>query len=90
MSFHLKHLEGNNPKSELTLSNEEFENLLNFLSENYEPFKHGIKRYIPIDERFDPENIEHLKAIFDNRDKEELLKFVAENNILPEELDFGA
>ena len=87
--FSFETLEGNNPKSELTLDNVEFQNLLTFLSENYEPFKHGIKRYIPIDDRFNPENIEHLRAIFDNKDKEELLRFVAQNDILPEELISG-
>lgn len=87
--FSLETLECNNPKSELTLDNAEFQNLLAFLSENYEPFKQGVKKYIPIDDRFNPDSIEHLKAIFDNKDKEALLKFVAENNILPEELISG-
>src|SRR4030042_6116565 len=87
--FSLETLECKNPKSELTLDNVEFENLLTFLSENYEPFKQGIKKYIPIDDRFDPESIEHLRAIFDNEDKEELLKFVVQHNILPEELISG-
>lgn len=87
--FSLETLECNNPKSELTLDNDEFKNLLTFLSENYEPFKQGIKKYIPIDDRFDPESIEHLRAIFDNKDKEELLRFVAQHNILPEELISG-
>jgi hypothetical protein len=40
--FSLETLEGSSPKSELTLDNVEFENLLTFLSENYEPFKQGI------------------------------------------------
>lgn len=87
--FIFETLESKNPKSELTLDNDEFQSLLKFLSENYEPFKHGIKKYIPIDERFDPESIEHLKAIFDNREKEELLSFIAQNNILPEDLILG-
>jgi hypothetical protein len=82
-------LEIENPKSELTLDNEEFQELLKFLSENYKPFKDGAKRYIPIDEKFDQESIEHLKAIFDNPDKEEVLDFIVKNNILPDDLMAG-
>ena len=50
-SFAPDTLEVENPKSELTLDNEEFQKLLAFLSENYEPFKKGVKEYIPIDEK---------------------------------------
>jgi len=57
------------PKSELTLDNDEFKALLNFIGENYEPFKQGVKRYLPIDQKFDPQSLAHLKAIFDNPDK---------------------
>lgn len=74
------------PRSELTLDGEEFQALLDFLDENYEPFKLGIKKYIPIDEKLDLENINHLKAIFDNKDKHKVLDFIAKNNILPDEL----
>ncbi|MCK4744452.1 DUF4263 domain-containing protein [Candidatus Parcubacteria bacterium] len=82
-------LEVKNPKSELTLDNEEFQKLLEFISENYEPFKKGIKKYIPVDEKFDQKNIEHLKAIFDNPDKQKVLDFIAKNNILPDDLVVG-
>jgi hypothetical protein len=41
------------PKSELTLDDEEFRNLLQFVAENYEPFRAGETRYIPLDESFD-------------------------------------
>jgi hypothetical protein len=82
-------VENENPKSELTLDNEEFKNLLLFLWENYEPFKQGIRKYIPIDQKFNQENIEHLKAIFDNPDKQEVLDFIGRNNILPDDLVVG-
>ncbi len=82
-------LEVENPKSELTLDNEEFQKLLEFLLENYEPFKKGVKKYIPIDEKFDRKSIEHLKAIFDNPDKQEVLDFIAKNNILSDDLVAG-
>jgi len=82
-------LENINPKSELTLDNEEFQKLLEFLSDNYEPFKKGVKKYIPLNEKFDHESIEHLKAIFDNPDKQKVLDFIAKNNILPNDLIAG-
>lgn len=82
-------LESDSPKSELTLDNEELDALLNFISENYEPFKAGIKKYIPIDEKFDQKNIEHIRAIFENPDKEKVLDLVIQNDILPEDLLAG-
>ncbi len=88
-NFEPETLEVSNPKSELTLDNDEFQELLEFLSNNYEPFKQGIKKYIPLDEKFDQTSIEHLKAIFDNPDKQQLLDFIVSNNILPEELITG-
>lgn len=78
-------LEVLNPKSELTLDNDEFQKLLEFLSENYEPFKRGVKQYMPIDDRFDQKSIEHIRAIFENPNKQQLLDFVATNNILPDD-----
>lgn len=82
-------LETENPKSELTLDGEEFQKLFAFLAENYEPFKKGVRKYIPIDEKFDQKSTEHLKAIFDNPDKQKVLDFIAENNILPDDLVAG-
>jgi len=74
------------PKSELTLDHDEFQNLLKFLSENYEPFKRGIKKYIPIDEKFDEKSVEHLKAIFDNPDKQKVLDLIVKNNVFSDDL----
>lgn len=84
--FSQESLECTSPRSELTLDNIEFQSLLKFLSENYEPFKHGIKKYIPLDKELDPKSIEHLKTFFDNKDKGKLLEFIAKNNLLPDDL----
>jgi len=88
-SFAPDTLENQNPKSELTLDNDEFQKLLDFLAENYEPFKKGVKKYIPLDEKFDQRSTEHLKAIFNNPDKQKILNFIAENKILPDDLIAG-
>lgn len=74
------------PKSELTLDDNELRTLLAFIAENYEPLRAGAHKYIPIDEAFDNGNVEHVKAIFRNPDKERLLKFILDNSILPDEL----
>ncbi len=78
-----------NPKSELTLDNEAFQKLIEFISENYEPFKNGAKRYILLDEEFDREKIEYLKAIFANPDKKKVLNFIAKNKLLTEDIILG-
>ena len=82
-------VENENPKSELTLDNEEFQNLLEFLKDNYEPFKKGLKKYIPVEGEFDEGNIEYLKEIFSNPDKQKTLDLIARNNILPDDLIIG-
>jgi Shedu protein SduA, C-terminal len=74
------------PKSELTLDDEELRNLLQFLAENYEPLRAGANKYISIDETIDLENVEQVRAIFRNPNKERLLRFIVDNHILPEDL----
>jgi hypothetical protein len=76
-------VETNEPKSELTLDNEEFLNLAEFIQENYEPFKKGVKQYIPIEGNFDQDDINHLKALFENPGKQQLIDFIVSNQIIP-------
>jgi hypothetical protein len=87
--FGLENLETITPKSELTLDNEEFHNLLDFLEENYQPFRQGVKRYIPLDKRFDEDNAEYLRTIFADPDKNAVLRFIAKNRILPDDVVTG-
>lgn len=77
------------PKSSLTLDKEEFYNLIAFLQENYEPFKKGIKEYIPLDDKFNHDDIQHLKALFANPEESMILNFIVDNDILPDELIVG-
>jgi hypothetical protein len=85
-SFNPETLQSTGPKSELTLDDDELRNLLEFVGENYEPFRAGAKKYIPLDETFDERNLEHIRAIFRNPDKNRLLRFIVDNSILPEDL----
>ena len=82
-------LESLEPKSELTLTQEEFKSLVDFLQENYEPFRKGVKAFIPLDQPFDVESANQIKALFALPDKSEVIKFILNNNIIPNDLVLG-
>jgi hypothetical protein len=74
------------PKSELTLDDEEFKALIEFVRENYEPFRHGAKAFIPLDTPYDKENAAQIRALFALPEKHKLVEFIVSNNIIPEKL----
>ena len=76
-------------KSELTLDNEEFLNLIEFIQNNYEPFKHGTKAFMPLDEPFKKENAKQIQGLFKLPDTQKIVQFILSNNIIPEELEAG-
>jgi hypothetical protein len=41
--------ESQQPKSELTLNHDEFQSLIEFLQQSYEPFRQGVKAFIPLE-----------------------------------------
>lgn len=77
------------PKSELTLDQEEFQSLVEFLRQNYEPFRQGVKAFIPLERPFDIENAQQIRALFSLPNKRELIPFILENNVIPDELAAG-
>jgi len=77
------------PKSELTLDGEEFTSLISLLQEHYEPFKKGIKAFIPLDKPFEKSNADQIKALFSLPDKQNLVSFILSNDVIPEELELG-
>lgn len=79
-------VESFSPKSELTLDDEEFKSLIEFIASNYEPFKKGTRHYIAVDNSFSSESIENLKAIFSNPNKKQLFDFITKNNIVPSDI----
>jgi hypothetical protein len=81
-----KTLEAGDPKSELTLDGEEFSALMNFLSENLEPFRLGTQKWIPLDEDLGPRQVEQLKALFADPDQRRLIDFLNQHAILPGDL----
>ena len=74
------------PRSELTLNDAEFKALIEFVREHYEPFRRGVKAFIPLDTPFDEENAAQIRALFSIPEKHELVEFIVENNIIPDEL----
>ena len=84
--FAVETLELENPKSQVCLDREEFQSLLEFLQTNYEPFRQGFNSFIPLDRKFGQENIDALMAIVDSPAKKDFLHFVANNEILADEL----
>ena len=85
----LEVLEQENPKSELTLDDDEFRALINFLQENYEPFRSGVRSYIPISSDMDQGNVATLKSLFNNPNTQEILDFIVKNEIIPDDLVTG-
>jgi len=77
------------PKSELTLDQVEFKSLIDFLQQNYEPFRQGVKAFIPLDRPFDPENAKQIRALFSLPKKRELIQFILDNKVIPAELAAG-
>ncbi len=78
--------ESMSPKSELTLDDEEFRNLIEFVQENYEPFKAGTKAFIPLDRPFDSHTADAVKGLFNHPEKPDLVDFIARHDIIPEHL----
>lgn len=87
--FDPESLENSNPKSEITFDEEEFDALIKFLQENYEPFKQGVKAFIPVDQPFTSENAVQLKKLFSIPDRTRLIEFVSNQNIIPEDLSLA-
>ena len=82
-------LESQQPKSELTLTHEEFQSLIEFLQQNYEPFRQGVKAFIPLERPFDAENAQQIRALFSLPNKLGLVNFILDNDVIPDELAAG-
>ncbi|POB93149.1 hypothetical protein CRN41_19885 [Vibrio vulnificus] len=77
------------PKSELTLTGDEFVNLISFIQENYEPFKNGTKAFIPLDNPYDQSVAHQVKQLLNIDDRERMLNFLIENDVIPSDLEIG-
>lgn len=82
-------LETKDPKSELTLDHEEFKALIEFVQESYEPFRQGVKAFIPLDRPFAVDNATQVKALFSVPEKTNLVRFILDNDIISDDLAEG-
>ena len=75
-----------NPKSELTLVHKEFQALISFLQESYEPFKQGVKAFLPLDKPFATANADQIRTLFSLPNRKDLVKFILDNEVIPADL----
>lgn len=78
--------ESEDPKSHLTLDEEETKNLVDFIENNHAPLKAGERSYIPLEGALDPKTVQRLRQIFQDGDKQRVLDLIADNDLLPEEI----
>ena len=83
---HNKEPEDLTPKSELTLDDEEFQKLIEFIQENYEPFRTGTKAFVPLDRPLDSNTAQAVKALFNLPKERGVLDFLLEHEIVPQHL----
>lgn len=77
------------PKSELTLDKEEFDAMLAFLRDNYEPFRQGVKAFIPLEQPFARDTATQIKALFALPERASVVKFIVDNELIAEDLADG-
>jgi hypothetical protein len=70
----------------LTLDDDELNALVTFLQENYEPFRQGVKAFIPLNRPYEAANAAQIRALFTLPDKKELVRFILKNDVIPEDL----
>lgn len=79
-------IEIQDPKSELTLDDQELKELASYLQQNYEPLRDGAAQYILVEENISRETANKLKAFFNKPNKDAILSIIIENDILPDHL----
>lgn len=70
-----------NPKSELTLDQEELFNLMRFVNDKYDPLRKGAGKYIKAD-GLDNVLATELQKVFSDKDANDIGDFLVKNNIL--------
>ncbi len=74
------------PKSELTLDDEEFRALSDFLAEHHEPLRSGARKYLVLGDGLSEEQAEQARTLFAHPDREQLVDVLLSNDLLPEDL----
>ena len=81
-------LECLNPKSELTLNGIEFNELIKFIKEEYEPFKQGVNSFISVHPEFNESVATQLRSIFKNP-HQNLIDFICNEEIISADLSLA-
>jgi len=74
------------PRSELTLDDEEFRALSEFISNHYAPLRDGARKYIVLDEASSDDQVERVRALFASPDRGAVVDYIVTYDILPEDL----
>jgi hypothetical protein len=74
------------PKSELTLDDEEFRALSDFLADHHEPLRSGARKYLVLGDGLSEEQADQARALFAHPDRERLVDVLLSNDLLPEDL----
>ncbi|MDO8880632.1 MAG: DUF4263 domain-containing protein [Coriobacteriia bacterium] len=72
-----------NPKSALSLDNEELEALIDYLSETYGPLRERAQRYIPLSQDLSEAEIDDLRSLFATSDMDSLIQLMTTHELMP-------
>jgi antiviral defense system Shedu protein SduA len=74
------------PKSELTLDDDEFRELADFLASHYEPLREGARKFVVLDSDLSAVQVEQMRSLFGDPDREKVVDFLLANDVLQEDL----
>ncbi len=74
------------PKSELTLEDDEFRELAEFLGKHYPPLRQGVRKYLVLDSDLSDAQVDQVRLLFSDPDREKVVDFLLANDVLPEDL----
>jgi hypothetical protein len=74
------------PKSELTLADDEFRELAAFLADHHEPMREGARKYLVLGSDLSDVQVEQLRSILSDPDREKVVDFLLSNDVLQDDL----
>jgi hypothetical protein len=74
------------PSSELTLDDHEFRALTEFLTAHYEPLREGARKYLVLGDELSDTQVDQLRALFADPDREKVVDYLLAHEVLPEDL----
>jgi Domain of unknown function (DUF4263) len=74
------------PKCELTLDDDEFRALAEFLAKHYAPLREGARKYLVLGDDLADADVEQVRALFGDPDRERLVSFLLANDVLADDL----